>query len=77
MKKLNAQEVGMYLYGREQLTFFEYEELRTETDTVKANKNLLRALERRGEDILDELLDVLKIEAVSNKAIIGEIEKGN
>lgn len=76
MRKLNPQEVSMDLYGRAMLTFVEYEQIRTQSDTMKANSDLLSALRKRGENALDELLEVLKIEKTANAFIIEKIEAG-
>lgn len=77
IRKLNGQEVAVELYGRDMLTSSEYESLRVEADTVKANRTLMSILERRGENAIDALLEALNVEAVANKAIIDKIKEGN
>lgn len=75
-RRLNGQEVAMDLYGRGMLTFGEYESIRSQADPMKINTTLLSALQRRGEDALDELLGALREEVTANKSIISKIEEG-
>lgn len=76
-EKMNGFDVNVSLYGSGQVTYSEYEKIRTSRSVPEANSELVSVLHRRGPGILDELLKALKDEEDANQFLIGKIKEGN
>lgn len=75
-EKMDGFSVNVGLYGKGQLTFREYESIRTAKNVVDANSELVSILHRRGPEILDVLLEVLEEEEEANAHLISKIKEG-
>lgn len=75
-QKMNGFDVNVGLYGCGQVTYSEYERIRASKSVPEANDEVFSVLQRRGPDILDALLEVLKEEEDANKHLIDKINEG-
>ena len=74
--KMDGLAVCHSLYNKKQLTYREYEKIRTCRNVPDANSELIAALHRRGPDILGILIEVLEEEKEANGHIIKAIKEG-
>lgn len=73
--KMDGFDVCVGLYGRGQLTYREYEQIRTAKNVPAANSELVATFHRRGPEILDILLQVLEDEEDAHSYLIRKIKE--
>lgn len=74
--KMDGYTVCVGLYGMGKLTLREYECIRTASNVRAANSELFSTFQKRGPDILDNLLEVLEDEDDANAHLITKIKEG-
>jgi hypothetical protein len=73
--KMDGYDINVTLYGVGKVTRREYEVVRAAKTVREANGELVSIMHRRGADILDALLDALKLEEDANSDLIQTINK--